>query len=91
MDQTVWPCINRIPSKSPSKLANFGAGDASEPFSCVIAVSRRGDWIAAGSSSGKFQFIPVVEEQDDDFVAAPVPVAEPAKKKEPQSFRSSCR
>ena len=63
------------------KLANFGSGDASEPFTSV-AVSRRGDWIAAGSSSGKISvYSGRREEQDDESVSTLSTVTEPAKKK----------
>ena len=81
MDQTALALHQSDSLEKSFKLANFGSGDASEPFSCV-AVSRRGDWIAAGSSSGKISvYSGRREEHDDDFVAAPVPAAEPAKKK----------
>lgn len=86
MDQTALALHQSAPSsdslEKSFKLANFGSGDASEAFACV-AVSRRGDWIASGSSSGKIAvYSGRREEQDDDAISSlALAVAEPAKKK----------
>lgn len=61
------------------KMANFGSGISAEPFTCV-ASSRRGDFIAAGSDSGKIAVYSGKREEQDDEISAAV-AAEPAKKK----------
>lgn len=84
MDQTAFG-LHQSSSDSfdkSFKMANFGAGSASESFSCV-AVSRRGDFVAAASISGKIAvYSGKREEQDDEVTGA---VAEPVKKKSRKS------
>lgn len=84
MDQTAFALHQKDSSESfekTFKMANFGAGNSSEPFTCV-AVSRRGDFIAAGSDAGKIAvFSGKREEQDDETSVA----AEPVKKKSKKS------
>ena len=67
------------------KLSNF-VPNASEEFSC-LSVSRRGDCIAAGSSSGKIAiYSGKREDQDDESTATTVAKAsEPEKKKSRKS------
>lgn len=68
------------------KLANFSS-EAAEPFSCV-AVSRRGDLIAAGSISGKIAVYSGKREEQDDLVLNAA-VQEPVKKKSRKSSSAS--
>ena len=91
MDQTAFVLHQKDSSdlfEKTFKMANSGAGISAEPFTCV-AVSRRGDFIAAGSDSGKIAvYSGKREEQDDEISAAVAAAAEPAKKKSRKSGAS---
>ena len=86
MDQTAFALHQKETSNSfekAFKMANFGVGISAEPFTCV-AVSRRGDFIAAGSDSGKIAVYSGKREEQDDEISVSV-AAEPAKKKSRKS------
>ena len=59
---------------------SFKLADLKEPFSCVAA-SRRGDFIAAASISGKISVYSGRREDQDDLSSPAMMSAEPAKKK----------